>query len=142
MIVCTTMELLAEYLGIETALRLVETLGGCDIVVPKGQTGVTWDRLVRAIGEDEARRMTEIFGGEKLYIPLNRAGWTAAKREWVRMQRAAGRSIDEIADEAVFGQRHTRRWVRRMLAATDEMARQMDKRQLELPWVTRKGKPG
>lgn len=139
MIVCTTMDLLTEYLGIDTALRLVETLGGCDIVVPKRQAGATWERLVRAVGEEEARRMTRFFGGEKLYIPLNYAGWTVAKREWVLRQWRAGRSIEEIAEEAVFGQRHTRRWVRRVIAAADEMTRQTDHRQLELPWTKRRG---
>ncbi len=139
MIVCTTMELLTEYLGIETALRLVEALGGCDIVVPKRQAGATWERLVRAVGEEEAQRMTEIFGGEKLYIPLDRAGEIEAQREWVLRQRASGATIDEIAAGAVFQVRRSSRWVRRVLAAADEMARQMDQRQLELPWVKRKG---
>lgn len=138
MIVCTTMDLLADYLGLDTALKLIAALGGRDLVVPKRREGATWERLVEAAGEEAAGRMVELFGGEKLYIPLNRAGEVEAQREWVLRQRAAGRTLDEIAADAVFTMRRTTRWVRRVLAAADQMARKMEEGQLSFSWQDRR----
>ncbi len=128
MISVASTAMLADYLGQETTEALIRELGGRDIVVPVMPRGVTWRRLVAAIGESIAHEMIRHFRGEKLYIPLGRATLVQAKREWVLQQRAAGKSIEEIAEEAVFCQRHTRRWVRRVIARAKQEAREQEVR--------------
>ncbi len=121
--------MLADYLGQETTEALIRELGGREIVVPINPRGVTWRRLVAAIGESAAHEMIRHFRGEKLYIPLGRATLVQAKREWVLQQWRAGRSIDEIARDAVFRVRHTRRWVHRVLARAKQEAREQEVRE-------------
>ncbi len=115
---------LADYLGEEAADALIRAMGGLEIVVPVRPEGERWQRIATAVGPERAHEMVRHFRGEKLYIPLDAVGRREAQREWVIRQRAAGRTIDEIAADAVFLERRTARWVRRVLREAKRLGRE------------------
>ena len=107
--------MLAEYLGDEAAGRLRTAWGGCPIKVPKGKTGIWWQRLVATLGEREAAELCEAFGGETLYIPRNAAEERDAMRRRVKDLLDAGLSYVEIARRLTFQVRYTERGLRKLM---------------------------
>lgn len=107
---------LADYIGEDAAARLVATLGGCQIKIPKRHRGVWWDRLVRAIGVRGAEDLCTAFAGESLYIPRNDAGERAARRQAVLDALAAGMTFAEIARRMEFRVRYSERGLRKLVA--------------------------
>ncbi len=107
--------ILEDHLGKKTTEALIRAMGGMEILIPVRPEGKNWQRILEATGREMALEIVRQFRGERIYIPLDAATQREAKHEWVLRQRAAGRSIDEIAADAVFVERRTARWVRRVL---------------------------
>jgi len=63
---------LVDLIGLDTAMKLVRTLGGTTFPVPKRATKLgelRYNVLADVVGVDAADALVKHFGGEELYIP-------------------------------------------------------------------------
>ena len=61
---------IAELIGYETTLKLVEAFGGVDFAIPTGAIDSTALRkLVDTIGSAATQKLTKVYGGDDVYIP-------------------------------------------------------------------------
>ena len=58
---------MAEVLGLELTLTILQSIGGCKIKVPRHPA--SRHRLTQWVGPEAARAMAEHFGGEELELP-------------------------------------------------------------------------
>ncbi|TYO91440.1 hypothetical protein [Oceanicella actignis] len=127
MALCATMEMLAEYVGPKTALKLAEAFGGTDLRVPRRRAGNTWAKLVSALGDEEAARFVHLFSGERIYVPTNADGQREQLRNAIIRELRNGRSPEEVvANVRTIGPvsvRHVRRIARNVRQEIE--ARQM-----------------
>ncbi len=70
---------IAELIGIEKTLQLVQAFGGTNLLMPKGvEKSSSKQALIHAVGEETAQALMEIYGGDRLYI----ARCEVALRDW------------------------------------------------------------
>lgn len=113
--------MLAEYIGDEAARKLCLAWGGCPVKVPKGRSGVWWQRLVETLGERDAAEFCDAFGGETLYIPRSAADEREARRQQVQRMLEAGMSYLQIARTLTFTVRYTERGLRKLMEKRSAM---------------------
>lgn len=59
-----------DNLGDDLMLRLRQTLGGQDFLIPRTAEGMPDDHfLVQAVGREDAGRLCGLCGGERVYVP-------------------------------------------------------------------------
>jgi hypothetical protein len=63
-----SMQELAEKIGLEAVLKLVEVRGGRRVTVPKVASNESW--LFRLVGENSCVQLCQIYGGENIEIPI------------------------------------------------------------------------
>lgn len=61
---------ISALIGYRSALKLIQAIGGIDLVVPTGELkSGTAALLISAVGESDALKLMETYGGERMYIP-------------------------------------------------------------------------
>ena len=98
---------LAEVVGHDAAMRLVERYGGWRLYVPA--TLGDDHELVALIGRAAADRLVERYATDALWLPLCTAGERAARHDEIRRRRAAGERAESLAREYGFTVRHVNR---------------------------------
>jgi hypothetical protein len=81
----------AEICGFDHVERLIETLGGTRIYVPRDNVSAV---VVQRCGADVARALSRCYGGEYIVLPLARTLKAARRRAAIRND---ARSANEIA---------------------------------------------
>lgn len=114
---CLSVATLAEYIGNQGALNLVQSLGGSTIKIPKRQAGTVWARLLGILGQQRAQTIVYHYGGESLYIATDAKALHDASRASVQAMRAQGKSYAEIARSHTVTRTFTERWVRKLAQA-------------------------
>jgi hypothetical protein len=79
---------LADLIGEDATLRLVEHFGGTRLPIPKGTTGHS--QLHELIGQEATRKLTDAYGGTYIKVPLAKF-WRA------QLYRERGLSYGQIA---------------------------------------------
>lgn len=126
---CTSLALLAEYIGDAATVRLSATFGGTELKIPVRSAGRTWSKLLGAIGQEAAAALVESFAGETLYIPRNAADEMRQRRAEILAALEAGETPADIARRMTFTIRYSERWVRKIAADARVQSAQI---QLEL----------
>lgn len=109
----TSIQDVAETLGLELVFKLVKHFGGVELKVPHK---LSPEHPLMALGEHDARAVCRFLGGGEIYVPMMSP---SRRREVVAME-AAGMPRWKIARELGMSQRHVRR------LANGEDDRQMD----------------
>ena len=87
---------LAELLGVDKALALVEAYGGVQLYVP--QTMTADHRLVKMIGPEAAGKLSDRYGGELIRsIPRCAAYVRSARDQEIRTRYTGGESAMALA---------------------------------------------
>ncbi len=69
-------------IGYRSALKLIQAIGGIDLVVPTGELrSGTAVLLINAVGDDDALTLMKAYGGERLYIPRCHAAMTQLRNQ-------------------------------------------------------------
>lgn len=69
-------------IGYRSALKLIQAIGGIDLVVPTGELrSGTAVLLINAVGDDDALTLMRAYGGERLYIPRCHAAMTQLRNQ-------------------------------------------------------------
>lgn len=108
----TSLQDIAETLGVRVALKLIENFGGTEQKFPK-KPGDDHPVLV-ALGKQDGVALCNYLSGGTLYIPHARK--RANLQQQILALRAQGKNAPEIARALGISQR----WVRRMLNSTDQ----------------------
>lgn len=95
---------LAETLGLEVALKLVEAFGGQEVKFPMKPRPD--HPIIVALGETDGHAVCEYLGGAMIYVPHGRAG---SNRRAVANLEQKGYTRGEIARILGISQRHVRR---------------------------------
>lgn len=95
----------AETLGVPIVLKLIEHFGGAEIKFPKNPAD---DHPVcQALGKEDARRLCNFLSGSHIYVPHGRP--RRSIRADVLALEAEGKQRREIARMLGVSQRHVRR---------------------------------
>lgn len=94
----------AEQLGLQVVVDLIEHFGGLEVKFPVRPRAD--HPIIKALGEDAGHALCEFLGGQSIYVPHNRAGSTKAD---VLALEARGLDRGEIARLLRISQRHVRR---------------------------------
>lgn len=100
----TSLQDVAETLGVALALKLVQHFGGVELKVPHG---LKPGHPLLALGEEDARRLCAFLGGGELYVPKRVTG--TARPGDVASLEAQGMTRAQIARRLGLSQRHVRR---------------------------------
>ncbi|OLN30427.1 hypothetical protein DVDV_0627 [Desulfovibrio sp. DV] len=94
---------LVELIGLDTAMKLVRTLGGTTFPVPKRQTRLgelRFNMLADVVGLDAADALVKHFGGGELYVPRCAAALQAVRdaeiNDYFVAETNKGRSSAEV----------------------------------------------
>lgn len=117
---------LAEHLGVDSALRIVATLGGCTIHVPK--TISEGHFLHFELGREIAQALAREYGNSKLEIPRCAVALRDVRDKAILRRWSEGATANALALEFKLTERH----VRSIISAA--RARE-DARHLRLPGV-------
>ncbi|WP_425091987.1 hypothetical protein [Tropicimonas sp. S265A] len=113
-------------IGLESALRLFDVVGGLDIDIPKAPHG---SKLAQIIGEDDCLRMIAYFGHGRLSVPMGPdKGLKGRRRKGYRMLRD-GATHTDVARACDVHLRSVANWARE-LRSTDSSPDQLP---LDLP---------
>lgn len=104
----------AETLGLEVTFKLVKHFGGVELKVPHK---LTPEHPLMVLGEHDARAVCRFLGGGDLYVPM----MSPSRRREVIAMEAAGMPRWKIARELGMSQRNVRR-----------LANKADDRQMDL----------
>lgn len=73
---------ISALIGYRSALKLIQAIGGIDLVVPTGElNSSTAVLLINAVGDDDALTLMQAYGGERLYIPRCHAAMTQLRNK-------------------------------------------------------------
>lgn len=103
---------IVEAIGMASALRLVEALGGVDIWVPEQDHLHHQHALVEIIGMEDARRLSLRYARERITLPRCVAAMRAARDAHIRQEYAGGISARRLALEHHLTERQVRNIVR------------------------------
>lgn len=98
---------------------MVAMWGGCDYFIPASLECLRGQQLVELIGEDAARRLIAYGADTTIYIAAGKADVLAARTAEMRLMRARGMSLRQIAS-VEWAQRYTARNVFRLLSQHPE----------------------
>ncbi|MFA5688597.1 MAG: Mor transcription activator family protein [Kiritimatiellales bacterium] len=87
----------ARVIGFESALDLVDKLGGLDIVIPKEPDEK--HNLTKAVGLETAQKLAAVFGGERITVPREHHYFTVIRQAEVRRRYNSGESMKVLARE-------------------------------------------
>lgn len=137
------MLILADSIGVENVLRLVDRFGGHSILIPKlkqdrsALRGALFGRLRSVIGDDGAEKMCAQFGGDRFTVPVcNELRHRLWRRALLREFEVCKRKRGATHGVRMLSTRHslTERWVYALLAsarAEDEQRIAFDQRRRE-----------
>lgn len=112
---------IADIIGLNKTLLLVQKLGGVDFAIPMGNLQWSSEQLlIDAIGESAAAELMTAYGGERLYIPRCQAACIKLRnhefRVAIEMMVASGKTqtaaIRQYAPQYGF----TERWAYKILS--------------------------
>ncbi|MEN2979971.1 hypothetical protein P7L78_09125 [Tistrella bauzanensis] len=103
----------AEALGVDVALALMDLYGGQDIQIPRRPRAD--HPVIKALGAEVGYALCHYLGGGRIYVPHGRQR-RSARRDVLTLQ-AAGRTRREIAILLGFSERHIRRMANQAASA-------------------------
>lgn len=100
---------IADELGQDFHDKVIATLGGTEVKVPKRLARLGEDHaLVAALGAEDAAKLVAVIGGEVLHVPCS-ANAAAARRSAVVAAVRQGQTTNQIARTLGISARHVRR---------------------------------
>lgn len=102
------MDFITDMLGTGFRDKMIETMGGADLIIPTQKETLTDDhRIIRALGRIDAEELVEVTGGVRMYVPMPKR--TTKTKDRVAELVLEGKTSREIAAFLGITDRQVRR---------------------------------